>query len=80
MSYVRGLNLKHGCSVSGIRILVIANKSNEEKAVRINMPETALAGCTQFQTLLGSDQSIRLSPEALDVRVDPRGMTIIRLR
>src|SRR5437879_5105243 len=80
ISYVRGLNLEHGCTASDNRILVIANKSDQPTTVRISTLETALEGCTRSEVLLGDEHSVQLTSQTISAQVAPFGLSIIRLR
>ena len=57
MAYVRGKNLRWGCSASGGegRVLVVVNKGDKPETVDLPMGHTALAECRKASALWGAE-------------------------
>jgi glycosidase len=79
MAYVRGKNLRWGCSASaeGGRVLVVVNKGDRPETLDLPMSHTALAECRKASHLWGEEGFEGIKADTLHVVISPESVEIM---
>jgi glycosidase len=81
MAYVRGDNLRWGCSVNAGegRVLVVVNKGDKPGVLDLPMSHTALAGCRKMSHLWGAEGLVGIKGDALHVVIPADSVEIMNV-
>ncbi len=81
MAYVRGKNLRWGCSanVGEGRVLVVVNKGDKPETLDLPMSHTALAECRKVSALWGAEGLMEIKADMLHVVISPGSVEIVNV-
>jgi glycosidase len=79
MAYVRGRNLRWGCTAGAGkgRVLVVVNKGDNPETLDLPMSHTALAECRKTSALWGAEGGVEIKGDMLHVVVSPGSVEIM---
>jgi len=81
LAFVRAKSVAVGCKDGGEdRVLVVMNKEIAPRELRVDTPETALAGCTQLTGLLNAKGGARFEGGALVVKMEGQQLAVYQVK
>jgi glycosidase len=79
MVYVRGKNLRWGCSADTPRVLVVVNKGDKPETLDVPMKDTALAGCRKASSLWGAEAPVEIGQDTLHVVLSAGSVEVVEV-
>ena len=79
MVYVRGKNLRWGCSADTPRVLVVVNKGDKPETLDVPMRDTALAGCRKASSLWGAEAPVEIGQDTLHVVLSAGSVEVVEV-
>ncbi len=80
LAFVRAKSVAEGCNGGEDRVLVVMNKATDPRDLRVAIPGTALAGCTQLTGLLNAKDGARFEGGALVVKMAGQQLAVYSVR
>jgi neopullulanase len=80
MLFVRGTDLKDGCSTNKQRIIVVINNGSKNENIEMPIANTSLAGCLKPELIWGTSTNLALDGEKIRVSVEAKQILLIAVR